>query len=142
MSIFLLPKILDDIGTGGHDIYFKMSKTIPSVIVSHSLYDSLCQTKVRIEKNDIGWDSYKKITNPFEFIHSNVPGSILSVSKVKPDASIFFELIEIFQLCNLHDFIITKNKINIAHLTPNYTSTNYTSSNIKQCLNLMVLILF
>ena len=37
MSIFLLPKILDDIGTGGRNIYFKMSKNIPSVIVSHSL---------------------------------------------------------------------------------------------------------
>lgn len=103
MSIFLLPKILDDIGNGGHDIYFKMSKTIPSVIVSHSLYDSLCQTKVRIEKNDIGWDSYKKITNPFEFIHTIIPGYKTQVSKLTPLSRSFYKMIEmsnIFNLCS------------------------------------------
>ena len=103
MSIFLLPKILDDIGTGGRDIYFKMSKTIPSVIVSHSLYDSLCQTKVRIEKNDIGWDSYKKITNPFEFIHTIIPGYKTQVSKLTPLSRSFYKMIEmstIFNLCS------------------------------------------
>jgi len=66
-----------------------------------------------------------KIVNPFEFIHTNVPGSIISVSKVKPDANIFFELMEIFQLFNINEILSAKHKINIAHLTPNYTSTNY-----------------
>ena len=41
-----------------------------------------------------------KIVNPFEFIHTNVPGTILSVSKVKPESSLFFDLMEIF-CCNL-----------------------------------------
>lgn len=103
MSIFLLPKILDDIGSDDHNIHFKMSKTIPSVIVSHSLYDSLCQTKVRIEKNDIGWDSYKKITNPFEFIHTIIPGYKTQVSKLTPLSRSFYKMIEmstIFNLCN------------------------------------------
>lgn len=101
MSIFLLPKILDDIGNGDHDIYFKMSRTIPSVIVSHSLYDSLCQTKVRIEKNDIGWDSYKKITNPFEFIHTIIPGYKTQVSKLTPLSRSFYKMIEMSTLFNL-----------------------------------------
>jgi 23S rRNA U2552 (ribose-2'-O)-methylase RlmE/FtsJ len=102
MSIFLLPKILDDIGIGGHNIYFKMSKNIPSVIVSHSLYDSLCQTKVRIETNDVGWDSYKKITNPYEFIHTIIPGYKTQVSKLTPLSRSFYKMIEmstIFNLC-------------------------------------------
>lgn len=103
MSIFLLPKILDDIGSGGHNIYFKMSKNIPGVMVSHSLYDSLCQTKVKIEKNDIGWDSYKKITNPFEFIHTIIPGYKTQVSKLTPLSRSFYKMIEmstIFNLCS------------------------------------------
>jgi 23S rRNA U2552 (ribose-2'-O)-methylase RlmE/FtsJ len=104
MSIFLLPKILDDIGNGSsHNIYFKMSKTIPGVIVSHSLYDSLCQTKVKIEKNDIGWDSCKKITNPFEFIHTTIPGYKTQVSKLTPLSRSFYKMIEmstIFNLCS------------------------------------------
>ena len=46
-----------------------------------------------------------KIVNPFEFIHTNVPGSCLSVSKVKPDSNIFFELMEVFQICNITDIL-------------------------------------
>lgn len=73
-----------------------------------------------------------KIVNPFEFIHTNVPGSTLSVSKVKPDSNIFFELMEIFQLFNISDILSIKHKINIAHLTPNYTSTNYLLNMLRE----------
>ena len=65
-----------------------------------------------------------KIVNPFEFIHTNVPGSSISVSKVKSDANIFFELMEIFQIFNINEILSLKSKINIAHLTPNNSSTN------------------
>ena len=64
-----------------------------------------------------------KIVNPFEFIHTNVPGSCLSVSKVKPDSNIFFELMEVFQVCNITDILSLKKQINIAHLTSNNSST-------------------
>jgi hypothetical protein len=73
-----------------------------------------------------------KIINPFEFIHSNVPGSTISVSKVKPESTIFFELMEIFQLFNINDFLSSKKKINIAHLTHNYTSTNYFMNMLRE----------
>ena len=48
------------------------------------------------ESEEVTIEYVNKIVNPFEFIHTNVPGSVLSVSKVKPDANIFFELMEIF----------------------------------------------
>ena len=64
-----------------------------------------------------------RIINPFEFIHTNVPGSSLSVSKVKPSSNIFFELMEVFQLCNITDILSVKKQINIAHLTSNNSST-------------------
>jgi hypothetical protein len=73
-----------------------------------------------------------KIVNPFEFIHTNVPGSIISVSKVKPDANIFFELMEIFQLFNVNEILSLKHKINIAHLTPNHSSTNYLLNMLRE----------
>ena len=63
------------------------------------------------------------IVNPFEFIHTNVPGSSLSVSKVKPSSNIFFELMEVFQVCNITDILSLKKQINIAHLTSNNSST-------------------
>lgn len=73
-----------------------------------------------------------KIVNPFEFIHSNVPGSTISVSKVKPDSKIFFELMEIFQVFNINDILSMKQKINVAHLTNNYTSTNYLLNMLRE----------
>jgi hypothetical protein len=73
----------------------------------------------------VSLDYINKIVNPFEFIHTNVPGTILSVSKVKPESSLFFDLMEIFQICNITEFLSEISKINIANFTPNFTSTNY-----------------
>lgn len=103
MSIFLLPTILDSIEDNDHSICFKMSKNIPDVIVSHSLYETLCQTKIKIGKNDLIWDNYKKITNPFEFIHTIIPGYKTQVSKLTPLSRSFYKMIEmstVFNLCN------------------------------------------
>ena len=82
--------------------------------------------------NEVTIEYVNKIVNPFEFIHTNVPGTIISVSKVKPDANIFFELMEIFQLFNINEILSTTHKINIAHLTPNYTSTNYLLNMLRE----------
>jgi 23S rRNA U2552 (ribose-2'-O)-methylase RlmE/FtsJ len=101
MSIFLLPKIIHDIRD--NDIQFKMLKKSANVIVSHSLYHSLCQTKIQIEKNYTGWDSCKKITNPFEFIHTIIPGYKTQVSKLTPLSRSFYKMIEmstLFDLCS------------------------------------------
>lgn len=84
------------------------------------------------ENETITIDYVNKIVNPFEFIHSNVPGSTISVSKVKPGSIIFFELMELFQLFNICDVLSLKHKINIAHLTNNYTSTNYLLNMIRE----------
>jgi hypothetical protein len=84
------------------------------------------------ENEYITIDYVNKIVNPFEFIHSNVPGSSISVSKVKPDSIIFFELMELFQVFNISDMLSIKHKINIAHLTNNYTSTNYLLNMLRE----------
>lgn len=72
------------------------------------------------------------IVNPFQFIYTNIPGSIVSVSKVKPDASIFFELLEVFKLFNINEIICLKNKMSIAHLTPNNSSTCYLLNMLRE----------
>lgn len=106
--------------------------------ISHSLFYYLTNLNSQIKKvqyynnesvneqiNEITIDYINKIVNPFEFVHSIVPGSNISVSKVKPESKIFFEMFEIFQLFSINDFLSLKQKINIAHLTPNHSSTNY-----------------
>ena len=130
MSIFLLPKILHDIGIGDNNIQFKMLKKSAIVIVSHSLYHSLCQTKIQIEKNDIGWDSCKKITNPFEFIHTIIPGYKTQVSKLTPLSRSFYKMIEMSTLFNLC------SKDTSADTSADTTSADTTSAN-KELNNLL-----
>jgi hypothetical protein len=52
--------------------------------ISNSLFDFLSRFKKQIELSAEAWDTIKKYTNPYEFIHTIIPGSKLSVSKLKP----------------------------------------------------------
>jgi len=104
------------------------------IFYMNDIYNQLFKLQ---ENNNIGYESVtidyvNKIVNPFEFIHSNVPGSTIAVSKVKPDSIIFFELMELFQVFNINDILSLKHKINIAHLTYNYTSTNYLLNMLRE----------
>ena len=104
------------------------------IFYMNNMYNQL----FRLQENNNDMDEnitieyINKIVNPFEFIHSNVPGSTISVSKVKPDSTIFFELMELFQVFNINDMLSPKHKINIAHLANNYTSTNYLLNMIRE----------
>jgi hypothetical protein len=138
MSIFLLPTILNNIGENCDDIHFKVSNHIPNITISHSLYNSLCQTKLQIEKNDIGWDNCKKLTNPFEFIHTVIPGHKTQVSKLTPLSRSFYKMIEIstiFNLCNKKD----NDEMIVNHLISDYVnnlSNNMNDLNeVQWCLN-------
>ena len=58
-----------------------------------------------------------EIINPLEFVHNTVPGTQLSVSKVKSNSNILFELMELFQLFNIFEnkvsFIMVSNPISL-----------------------------
>jgi hypothetical protein len=120
--------------TAAYTQLLKLEDTSEKVLTD-SITNDITNEKVLNEKvlnENITIDYVTQIVNPFEFIHTNVPGSILSVSKVKPDANIFFELMEIFQMFNINDILATKHKINIAHLTPNHTSTTYLLNMLRE----------
>ena len=100
MSIFLLPKIAYDIQD--EDIEFKMIDSTPDAFISNSLCEMLSRTKLQIEPIENSWDNYKKLTNPYEFIHTVVPGCKTQVSRMKPLSRSFYKMIEIctqFNLC-------------------------------------------
>jgi hypothetical protein len=91
----------------------------------NDIYTNLLKLEDGNSSNNVTIDYINQMVNPFEFIHTTVPGSLLSVSKVKPESNTFFELMEIIQICNLIDIISDKYKINIGHFTPNNTSTSF-----------------
>ena len=71
---------------------------------SFALY--LNDIKHQIQTYSSQWDIYKKYTNPYEYIHSNIPfvsGNTKStcVSKYKPLSRSFFKMIELLQHFNL-----------------------------------------
>jgi hypothetical protein len=137
MNYYIIPK-------NNFNIRFNIQLTsnIVEPYISYSLifymndiYNQLFKIQENEDKNknkDITIDYVNKIVNTFEFIHSNVPGSTISVSKVKADAIIFFDLMEAFQVFNINDMLSLKDRINVAHLTNNYTSTNYLLNMLRE----------
>ena len=75
----------------------------PSIVVSESLAHYLSDIKQRIHECSYEWDIYKKYTNPYEYIHTLVPGKRKCVSRYKPLSRSYFKMIEIATVFKLID---------------------------------------
>jgi len=73
--------------------------TIPKL--SPSLCNYLYQIKNRIDDHGDAWDNYKKYTNPYEFINTNVPGKHKPISSIKPLSRSYYKMIELVSFFNL-----------------------------------------
>jgi len=126
MNYYIIPKNKFNI-----DIQLQIRNETVKPYISYSIIfylNDVYKQLFRIEDgedDEITIEHINKVVNPYEFIHTNVPGTQLSVSKVKPESNIFFELMELFQLFNVNEILNIKHSLNIAHLTPNYSSTSY-----------------
>lgn len=84
------------------DLDIIISKDISNnIFISESLNYYLIQIKEQINSYIENWDVYKKYTNPYEYIHTNVPNKNLSISKYKPLSRSFYKMIEIINIFNL-----------------------------------------
>jgi 23S rRNA U2552 (ribose-2'-O)-methylase RlmE/FtsJ len=99
MTYYLLPKTSINIQ---NYIKIKHDDDIPSVFLSFSLSSYLTSMKEKIDQYGIEWDNYKKFTNPYEFIHTIIPGKNKSVSKHKPLSRSYFKMIEIMNLLKMN----------------------------------------
>ena len=71
-------------------------------ITSGSVYNHLCAAKQTIETcNSEEWDEMKKITNPYEYIHTSVTGYKYPISRFKPISRSFYKMIEIVKQCKV-----------------------------------------
>jgi hypothetical protein len=64
-----------------------------------------------LKENDPSFTSYDeliKIVHPYEYIFFKVPGSKFSVSKLKPQTNVFYDLLEIFVTLNIFDLYMNK----------------------------------
>ena len=110
MSYFLLPEI----NNIKNYINITNDKT-NNLAISVTLNGYLNNVKKQIDENNDNWDFIKKYTNPYEFIHTIIPGNKISVSKLKPLSRSFYKMIEISNLLNIFDNYKDCN-INTFHL--------------------------
>jgi 23S rRNA U2552 (ribose-2'-O)-methylase RlmE/FtsJ len=69
--------------------------------ISLTLAHYLNKVKKRINKYPEEWDNIKRITNSYEYIHTTIPHSKHSISKINPLSRAFFKLIEIYNTFDL-----------------------------------------
>ena len=63
------------------------------LLVSHSLSYYLKDIKHKIDPLEKKWDIFKRYTNPYEYIHTNVPEKKKSVCKYYPLSLSYFKMI-------------------------------------------------
>ena len=81
---------------------------ISEIFISDSLYFYLTKSKKRIDDNVNDWDNYKKITNPYEYIHTPVHNSTKSISSYEAISRSFFKMIEISNFYKILDSFSNK----------------------------------
>lgn len=109
MSFYLLPSNSNT--TNINNLSFTYIKDVEhiNVYINKSLHNYINYAKKQIDIYYSEWDSYKKYTNPYEYIHSIIPHYKTSVSKLKPLSRSFFKLIEIFHLLDILNDITIPN---------------------------------
>jgi hypothetical protein len=121
MSYYILPK-------NKNLIIFNptIQNTTLNPYISHSLHHYSCKIQEQINNINNIDNEYKKqlmkIVNPYEYIFSKVPNTKLSVSKLKPESNIFFDLLEIMNTLSLLNNL-NKNYIYTVHYSLNNSSS-------------------
>jgi 23S rRNA U2552 (ribose-2'-O)-methylase RlmE/FtsJ len=111
MTYYILPQIEYNIRDSNIKLVF--SKKDQPNKNNYSLQKYLSKIKSLIDKHIQDWDQIKKYTNPYEFVHTTIPGQKFSVSKYKPISRAFFKIMEIY---NTHHLLHFTSPINTFHL--------------------------
>ena len=130
MSYYILPKSNNCITINAVVESFKCTRPY----ISQSLYDYYTETKdllvnTCIKDNEHTYNELIKMINPYEYIFTRVPGSKLSVSKLKPHTNNFYEFFEVINTLYVLDEH-TNNTIKILYIGQNSVDT-------KNCFNFL-----
>ena len=99
MIYFLLPRL----SSNTHLYIDYISTDLPKIIISNSLSHYLNDIKEHISTHQFEWDNYKKCTNTYEYIHTQIHQKKKCIAKYNPLSRSFFKMIELatcFNLCN------------------------------------------
>lgn len=71
-------------------------------VINKTLKTYITASKTQLDTCSSEWDKWKKYTNPYEYIHTQVPGGRSSVCKMKPLSRSFYKMIE---ACKTHKLL-------------------------------------
>ena len=97
MSYYQLPRIYQTINPSNIKLQFTSTNN-NKAFINKSLALYLNKVKQEIQYYIDEWDDIKKLTNPYEYIHTNMPHTKNAISQIKPISRSFFKMIE---LCNI-----------------------------------------
>jgi hypothetical protein len=129
MNYYILPK--NSINGQINFTFTKHNLLKPSTSKSAIHFLKNIHSQIAKINNNHDLNVISKVVNPYEFIFTNVPGTLLSVSKVKPESNVFFELLELYIVCNINENI-NKSEMLHYHITPNSTSSTYMFNIIRE----------
>lgn len=132
MSYYILPKTNNAI-----PIVPKTSLTQSNPCISITLYnyfneakqiiDDMCMNDTILSTNT--FSDIIRLTNPYEYIHSKVPGSKFSVSKLKPKSNVLYDMIEIMSTLSMNE-LFKSGGMNFLHIGIN-------SEDSQECIELV-----
>ena len=112
MSYFLLPTNTNDLNIDDINIITtNQCSHVSKEFISKTLNKYLHKYKSHIEYVQDEWDIIKKYVNPYEFIHTIVPYTKLSIAKYKPISRSYFKFIELSNLLQLFDMLEDTNVV-------------------------------
>ena len=114
MSYFSVPTVTRSLDDNSFLLAFNSIDNI-NPIINNSLFNYISRVKGFIEPHISQWDTIKKYTNTYEYIHTPVPVTKQSVCKYKPISRSYFKMVEMFNNFNIGDNF-SSNNINSFHL--------------------------
>ena len=129
MNYYILPKNNTELNIN----YSFIKEELLQPYISRSLIHFFNSIQDQLTKYDPSiLNTVKIFINTYQFIYTVVPETSISVSKIKTDSNIFYELLEIFHICNLTDSLNSKSKLFTIHFTQNYNSICYFLNIIRE----------
>lgn len=85
-------------------IELKNSDVYEKSHLSETVEKYLTKIKNNINKYPNQWDNFKKQSNPYEYIHTNIPKFKTAISEYIPVSRAFFKLVEIYNQNQLNEY--------------------------------------
>jgi len=113
MSLFYINNQLPIINSSDISCNISLKFNEKNPYISTTLNEYIQKMKEAIDNCKGEWDYVKKYANPYEFIHTKVPGYRQAICKYQPISRSFFKLYEILDIFSFYEYYKDKQIISL-----------------------------